>query len=85
MTITLEEALLGFEKHFSHVDNHQVIVKKDGISFCSEVVRIQGQGMPIRGRKGMFGDLFVTLSIDFPGRFNDKQKSLIKQAMALGE
>jgi DnaJ-class molecular chaperone len=85
MVITLEESLLGFRREFFHVDGHKVVVNKDTISYCAEVIRVEREGMPKKGKKGQFGDLFITLVIDFPGRFNDKQKALIKQAMALGD
>lgn len=85
MVITLEESLLGFKKEFFHVDGHKVVVTKDTISYCSEVIRVEREGMPKRGSKGQYGDLFITLIIDFPGSFNARQKELIKQAMALGE
>ncbi len=85
MVISLEESLLGFEREFFHVDGHRVVVKKDTISYCSEVVRVEREGMPKKGSRGQFGDLFITLIIDFPGKFNEKQKALIKQAMALGD
>lgn len=84
MQISLEEALVGFDKTFEHLDGHKVVVKKADVTFCSEVVQIRGEGMPRKGNKASKGDLFVTLNINFPRKFSDKQKNLIRQAMALG-
>eukprot|EP01040_Poterioochromonas_malhamensis_P004622 gene4622-4953_t len=81
MTISLEEALVGFERSFKHLDGHDVIVKKDDVTFCSEVVKIKGEGMPKKGSRSVKGDLSITLNIDFPRSFTDKQKQLIKQAL----
>lgn len=83
--ITLQESLLGFDRTINHVDGHVVRVKKDDVSYCSEVVRVEREGMPKKGSKGQFGDLYVTLAIDFPAKFTDKQKDLIRQAMALNK
>lgn len=88
MTISLLESLVGFNRAFQHLDGHEVPVKKDNITYCSEVIRIKGEGMPRKkagGRPGgavAKGDLYITLLIDFPGEFNDVQKSLIKQALS---
>lgn len=82
MHITLLESLVGFSKSFRHLDGHEVVVKKDDVSYCSEVVRIRGEGMPIKGNKSAKGDLFVTLLIDFPRKFTDAQKKKIREAIA---
>jgi DnaJ-related protein SCJ1 len=82
MTITLQESLIGFEKTFPHLDEHSVIVKKNDVTYCAETIVIKGEGMPKRGNKSSHGDLYITFNIDFPRQFTDKQKELIKQAMA---
>lgn len=84
LEISLQEALVGFEKSFRHLDGHNVIVRKVDVSHCSEIVKIKSEGMPRRGNKSAKGDLYVTLNIVFPRKFSDKQKDLIRQAMALG-
>lgn len=82
MVISLLESLVGFRKTFQHLDGHEVVVEKKDVTYCSEVIVIRGQGMPIKGRKGQFGDLFVTFFIDFPRNFTPAQKELIRKAMA---
>lgn len=81
MGITLLESLVGFERTFPHLDGHEVVLRKDSVSYCSEVVKIEGEGMPRRGSKKK-GDLYITLSITFPTEFSPQQKELIKQAMS---
>jgi DnaJ family protein B protein 11 len=84
LDISLQEALVGFDKSFKHLDGHNVVVRKNDVSYCSEIVKIKGEGMPKRGNKSVKGDLYITLSISFPRKFSDKQKDLLRQAMALG-
>jgi DnaJ-class molecular chaperone len=46
------------------------------------VIAVEGEGMPIRGSRGQFGHLFVTLTIDFPKQLTEQQKAQIKQVLA---
>jgi len=82
MVISLLESLVGFQKVIAHVDGHEVQINKEDVTYCSEVVRIVGEGMPRKGGKKGRGDLFVTLNINFPRNFTPKQKSEIKKALA---
>lgn len=82
MTVTLAESLVGFEKKISHVDGHEVVVRKNDVTYCSEMVKMPGEGMPKRGNKSSKGDLYITFNIDFPRQFSSKQKEMIKQALA---
>ena len=75
------ESLIGFRHTFSHVDGHEVVLEKKDVTYCSQVYTVKGEGMPLRGGKKK-GDLFVTLEIDFPTKFTEQQKELIKKAMA---
>ncbi len=80
--ISLLEALVGFRKSYVHVDGHEFFIDKQDVTYCSEIVVVKGEGMPIRGNKSKRGDLYATLEINFPRHFSPKQKELIKQAMA---
>ena len=46
-------------------------------------VRLKGKGMPIYGKAGQFGDLFVTLNLQLPKKLTPKQKELLKQTQEL--
>lgn len=85
MTITLLESLVGFETHVEHLDGHKVRVARNEVTYCSEVVKVTGEGMPKKGssnsKKPTFGDLYITLNIDFPSSFTENQKELIKKAI----
>ena len=77
LEISLKDALLGFEKYITHLDGHQVKVKKDGVSQQGDVIKIKGEGMPIHN-KGDTGDLYVVLKIIFPQNLTDIQKEKLK-------
>lgn len=80
-TISLLESLVGFSKTLEHLDGHQVVVAKEHVTYCSEVLAIPNEGMPIKGGRGR-GTLYITLNINFPHQFSENQKKLIRQAMA---
>lgn len=46
---------------------------------ASKTVRIKGKGMPVYGKEGTFGDLYVTLRVLLPTKLTDQQKELFKQ------
>lgn len=77
LSITLEEALLGFSKNFKHLDGHNVVISSNKISPHGTILHIKGEGMPILNTKN-FGDLYVTLLVQFPSELNEKQKKLIQ-------
>lgn len=81
MDISLLDSLVGFRKTFPHLDGHEVVVAKDDVTYCSEVLVIKGEGMPVKGSKAR-GDLLVTLLISFPRKFTEAQKQQIRKAIA---
>jgi DnaJ-class molecular chaperone len=84
ITISLLDSLIGFRKTFQHLDGHEFIVEKKTVSYCSQVVTVNGEGMPRKGSRGSSakGDLFVTLLIEFPSVLSEKQKALLHEAFA---
>ena len=77
MEISLRDALLGFDKYITHLDGHQVRVKKDSISQQGDVIKIKGEGMPIHN-KGDFGDLLISLKIKFPQDLTEEQRTKLQ-------
>lgn len=82
ITISLLDSLVGFRRTFKHLDNHEFVVEKRDVSYCSQVVVVKNQGMPIKGSKNQFGDLHVTLLIDFPSHFTLSQKESLRKILA---
>ncbi len=54
-------------------------VEKDGTE-SDEVMHIVGKRMPRKGGHG-YGDLYLTLKVDFPGRLTEKLKIAIKNIL----
>ncbi|KAF3553716.1 hypothetical protein F2Q69_00014274 [Brassica cretica] len=81
VNITLVEALVGFEKSFKQLDDHEVDIGSKGITKPKEVKKFKGEGMPLHYSTKK-GNLFVTFEVLFPSSLTDDQKKKIKQVLA---
>ena len=79
MTITLKEALLGFTKTITHMDDHTVEIKRKKITKPFFVKTIKGEGMPIHQFPSEFGDLHVKFIVEMPKQLNDAQKKFVEE------
>lgn len=73
MTIDLKDAILGndlfdvgFDKMINHLDGHEVMVSAEGIIQNGQQIVVEREGMPIKGEIDQYGDLILTINIDFP-------------------
>lgn len=82
ISITLQDSLIGFTRRFKHLDDHEVVITKSDVTYCSEVYVVRGEGMP-RKDTSTKGDLYVTLNIDFPREFSPAQKEMLKAALEM--
>jgi DnaJ family protein B protein 11 len=73
LVISLKEALLGFKKQITHLDGHQVTIKKEGVVQPGDVIKIKEEGMPVH-QTSEKGDLYVKIEIKFPELLTEKQK-----------
>ncbi|MBA0554141.1 hypothetical protein Golob_013265 [Gossypium lobatum] len=80
VTITLVQALVGFEKTIKHLDDHLVNVSSKDITKHKEVRKFKGEGMPLHSSKKK-GDLYVTYDVLFPTSLTEDQKSKIKEVL----
>lgn len=79
LTITLQDALNGFEYSIPHLDGHRVLIKRDKITWPGAKIRKQGEGLPHHEQNTLFGDLYVTIDIDFPRtELNEEQRETVK-------
>ena len=65
-TIDLIEALTGFSKSITHLDQTPVNLKRTGVTQYGLVEVIRGAGMPFLDNHDQFGDLFVEYIVEFP-------------------
>ncbi|KAM0951181.1 putative DnaJ domain, Chaperone J-domain superfamily, DnaJ subfamily A member [Dioscorea sansibarensis] len=77
VTISLIQALVGFEKTIQHLDEHAVEIGSKGITKPKEVRKFRGEGMPLH-LSNKKGDLYVTYEVLFPKSLTEDQKTKIK-------
>jgi len=73
-TLSLNEALCGFEWKITHLDNREIIIKsRPGEIIKAErdnktpfVKIVPSEGMPSHGNPFVKGDLYVLFTVDFP-------------------
>mmetsp|Transcript_124910 Transcript_124910/g.400114 ORF Transcript_124910/g.400114 Transcript_124910/m.400114 type:complete len:506 (+) Transcript_124910:94-1611(+) len=66
VSVSLKEALLGFQRSLTHLDGRRIELSFDAITRPNNVMQIVGEGMPSRGDPTQQGNLYVKLSIDMP-------------------
>ncbi|RVX01487.1 DnaJ protein ERDJ3B [Vitis vinifera] len=80
VTITLVQALVGFEKTIKHLDEHLVNIGSKGITKPKEVRKFKGEGMPLHFSTKK-GDLYVTFEVLFPSSLTEEQKTKIQEIL----
>lgn len=72
-TLTLADALCGFQFVIEHLDGRKLVVKSKPGQMIKpgDIKCIVGEGMPLEGQRGKFGDLIVEFNVTFPDRLQD--------------
>ncbi|KAJ0976387.1 hypothetical protein J5N97_018352 [Dioscorea zingiberensis] len=81
VTISLVQALVGFEKTIQHLDEHLVEIGSKGITKPKEVRKFKSEGMPLH-LSNKKGDLYVTFEVLFPKSLTEDQKTQIKAVLS---
>lgn len=82
LTISLEDALVGFSTTIKHLDGHTVHVKRDGITWHGFKMRVNKEGMPSSTDNTKLGSLIVTLDVAFPKtELTPDQKETIRKML----
>ncbi|KAK3864292.1 hypothetical protein Pcinc_019283 [Petrolisthes cinctipes] len=66
VTLSLQEALLGFELDITHLDSHMVHVVREKPTWPGARIRKKGEGMPNYENNNLFGTLYITFDVEFP-------------------
>jgi len=74
MTISLLEALVGFNRVVRHLDGHDVTIANSKIIEHGHVMTIKGEGMPHYNYRSKKGDLFVKFAVEFPRHLTPEQR-----------
>ena len=82
ITISLKQALTGYQTTIPHLDEHVVEIDTEGtIVRYGETRTFKGEGMPVHNFPSQFGNLHVEFIVDFPRRLNDKQIEQLKSVL----
>ena len=75
----------GFSTDFEHLDGHKFTVDVNDVTECDHVMRVAGKGMPRRGGREGYGDLYITFDVDFPEALHPKQKEEIRRILTTNQ
>uniref|UniRef100_A0A0A9XBM3 Chaperone DnaJ C-terminal domain-containing protein n=1 Tax=Lygus hesperus TaxID=30085 RepID=A0A0A9XBM3_LYGHE len=81
ISITLKEALLGFQRTLRALDDHDIHVKRTSITKPGSIIRIANEGMPIRDTVSEFGNLHIKVVVIFPQQLNSYQRTEIRRLL----
>lgn len=83
VTISLQDALIGFTLDIIHLDGHRVTVTREKITWPGARIRKKGEGMPNYENNNLQGSLYITFDVEFPKKdLDEEQKEDIKGILA---
>lgn len=75
VTISLQQALGGFELDIPHLDGHKVHVQREKVTWPGARIRKKDEGMPSLEDNQKRGILYITFDVEFPqGQLDEAQK-----------
>lgn len=66
VTISLQDALNGFQMTINHLDGHPVRIARDKVTWPGARLRRKDEGMPSYGNNNKRGILYITFDVQFP-------------------
>ncbi|KAF7266290.1 dnaJ heat shock protein family member shriveled [Rhynchophorus ferrugineus] len=82
VTISLQDALIGFTIELQHLDGHVISVTRDKITWPGARIRKKGEGMPNYENNNLHGTLFITFDVEFPKQeLSSEDKEAIKKIL----
>jgi len=79
ITISLVDALTGFDMEITHLDGHKVKVHREKVTWHGAKIKKKDEGMPNYHNNHEKGILVITFDVDFPkGEFTADEKEGIK-------
>jgi len=77
MQVSLREALLGWQQSIRHLDGHVLEIGTEAVTKPFQVIKVKGEGMPLRDDPASFGDLYVKVEIIAPTSLTESQREAI--------
>ena len=82
MTISLQDALVGFSTEIEHLDGRKVAVSRDKVTRPGARIRKKDEGMPNYEDNGKKGLLYITFDVDFPkGAVSSEDAERLKEIL----
>lgn len=66
VTITLQDALVGFTMFIEQLDGRKLTVEREKITWPGAKIKKKGEGMPSYENNNNRGSLYITFDVDFP-------------------
>ena len=66
VTLSLVDALNGFDLQIEHLDGHKVHIHRDKITWPGAKIKKSNEGMPNYNDNLKKGTLFITFDVNFP-------------------
>lgn len=83
ITLSVAEALLGFERTLTHLDGRAITVGRKGTTQPGEVEVIEGEGMPSFHDVPQ-GDMYIEYSVVMPTEISDGTREKLAEIFDLG-
>ncbi|XP_030383853.1 dnaJ homolog shv [Scaptodrosophila lebanonensis] len=82
VTISLQDALIGFTMEITHLDGHKVPVTREKVTWPGARIRKKGEGMPNFENNNLTGNLYITFDVEFPKKdLSEEDKEAIKKIL----
>lgn len=82
VTVSLVDALSGFEMDIEHLDGHHVHVSREKVTWPGARIRKKGEGMPNYENNNLVGTMYITFDIEFPkGELDSDEKEQISKIL----
>lgn len=78
LKVSLQEALLGWTQKVRHMDGHLVTLSTSSVTKPFQVIKVKGEGMPLRDDPASFGNLYVKVEVVFPSTITAEQTEALK-------
>ncbi|KAF8920316.1 DnaJ-domain-containing protein [Mucidula mucida] len=79
-SISVDEALLGFDRNLTHLDGHLVRLQRSGVTQPGFVEVIEGEGMPRFENHHLHGDLYVEYNVVLPTELSPHMRKRLTDA-----
>jgi len=83
VSISLQDALIGFSMEITHLDGHKVSIVREKVTWPGARIRKKGEGMPNFENNNLHGTLYVTFDVEFPKEdLTEEHKEQLKNILA---